>query len=334
VLESVLEKHPEHMGANHYYIHAVEASPHPQRALHSAKRLQTLAPSAGHLVHMPAHIYQRTGNYSGAAAANLAGAHADREFMKSHGHENMYSMMYYSHNLDFGAASYAMAGDFVKAKEMADEMTANAMMMARQMPPVEPFTSNSLKVLLRFGKWTDILGLPDQSGGPLSAAFRHYARGVAFAKLGNIEGARAEQKDLESGRANLSDDPGFLQNTPKVLGALTATLLEGHIAEAEGNHSAAVTAFRRAVEMEDALIYNEPADWFYPTRETLGAALLRAGKADEAEKVFRDDLARNPGNPRSLYGLTQALKAQKKSSAKTMATFKQGWRGDANDPLR
>ncbi|HSP13666.1 MAG TPA: hypothetical protein VLV78_02810 [Thermoanaerobaculia bacterium] len=334
VLESVLKKHPQHMGANHYYIHAVEGSPHPERATRSAERLRTLAPAAGHLVHMPAHIDQRTGNYSGAAAANIAAAKADRQFMKVHGNESMYSMMYYSHNLDFGAASYAMVGEFAKARELADEMTKNAQQMAKQMPPAEVLTSNSLKILVRFGKWTDILKAPDQSGGPVSSVFRHYARGVAFAKLGNLEGARAEQKELEAGLPALGDDPGFLQNPQKSIGAITAALLEGHIAEADGNHAAAIAAFRRAVEAEDALNYDEPPDWFYPTRETLGAALLHAGQSAEAEKVFREDLARNPNNPRSLYGLTQALKAQKKPSAKPAAAFQQAWRGDAHDPLR
>lgn len=334
VLESVLKTHPDHVGANHYYIHAVEASPHPERALSSAQRLKTLAPAAGHLVHMPAHIYQRTGNYSGAGAANLAGANADREFMKVHGNENMYSAMYYNHNLDFGATSYSMAGDFANAKKFADEITANTLQMAKQMPPVEAFTSDSMKVLARFGRWREILAAPDQSAGPLSSAFRHYARGVAFAKLGNVEGAKSEQKDLDMVRATLGDDPGFLQNPPKSIAAITAALLEGSIAEAEGKTEAAIAAYRRAVEAEDALNYNEPADWFYPTRETLGAALLRSGDYAGAEKVFREDLARNAKNPRSLYGLAQALKAQKKPSAKTLAAFKRAWRGDAHDPLR
>jgi tetratricopeptide (TPR) repeat protein len=333
VLESVLKKHPHHMGANHYYIHAVEASPHPERALASAKRLTTLAPAAGHLVHMPAHIYQRTGNYSGAAAANVAGVKADREFVKMHG-QGMYSMMYYSHNLDFGAASYAMVGQFKEAKELADEMTSNAQKMAKEMAPIEPFISDSLKVLVRFGKWADVITVPDQSAGPISSTFRHYARGVAFAHLGNIEGARAEEKQLAAERSKLTDETGFLQNSGKALAAVMEPLLEGEIAESEGNRSAAIASYRRAVEAEDALNYNEPADWFYPTRETLGAALLKNGDYVEAERVFRDDLSRNPDNPRSLYGLAEALKAQKKPAAKTTAAFKRAWRGDAYDPLR
>lgn len=328
VLESVLAAHPDHMGANHYYIHAVEGSPHPERALPSANRLAALAPSAGHLLHMPAHIYQRTGNYAAAAEANAAGARADREFMKVHGADNVYSMMYYNHNLDFGAASYAMAGDFDKAKEFADEESANAAKVVREMPPIDPFTTASLKVLLRFARWNDILNAPE-AAGPYSTAFRHFARGTAYAHLGKLTEARAEQKQLDAARGGLSEDTGFMQNSPKMLGSIASMLLDGQIAEAAGHGAEAVAAYRRAVAAEDQLSYDEPADWFYPTRETLGAALLRQKDSAGAEKVFRADLDRNPNNPRSLFGLWKALQAQKKSHAKTKAAFEKSWRGGA-----
>ena len=326
VLESVLAAHPGHMGANHYYIHAVEGSPSPQRALPSARRLTSLAPAAGHLVHMPAHIYQRTGNYAGAAEANAAGARADRDFVKAHG-EGMYSMMYYNHNLDFGAASYAMDGRFTKAKQFADEVSANASKLVREMPPIEPFTLGSLKVLLRFGKWRKVLEAPDTDAGPYAKSFRHFARGVALARLGNAAGARSEQKELDAAKTGLTDETGFLQNSGKALATVMEPLLQGQIAEAEGNRDAAIAAYRRAVEAEDGLYYDEPADWFYPTRETLGGALLRNGNFADAEKVFREDIARNPNNPRSLFGLAEALKKQKKPSAKTVAAFRKVWRG-------
>jgi tetratricopeptide (TPR) repeat protein len=326
VLESVLAAHPDHMGANHYYIHAVEGSASPERALASANRLAKLAPSAGHLVHMPAHIYQRTGNYTGAADANAAGARADRDFMKVHGADNIYSMMYYNHNLDFGAASYAMAGQFDKAKEFADEESGNAVKIVKEMPPIDPFTTASLKVLLRFGKWNDILNVPD-AAGPYSSAFRHFARGTAFARLGRLDEARAELKELDAARPGLSDDTGFMQNTPKTLASIASMLLEGQIAEASGKRNAAIAVYRKAVAAEDALSYDEPADWFYPTRETLGAALLRKKDYAGAEKVFRADLDRNPNNPRSLFGLSRALKGQKKPSAKADTAFKKNWQG-------
>ena len=326
VLESVLAAHPDHMGANHYYIHAVEGSPTPERALASANRLTKLAPSAGHLVHMPAHIYQRTGNYTGAADANAAGARADRDFMKVHGADNIYSMMYYNHNLDFGATSYAMAGQFDKAKEFADEESGNAAKIVKEMPPIDPFTTASLKVLMRFGKWNDILAAPE-GAGPYSSAFRHFARGVAYARLGKLDEARAEQKQLDTARPAMSDDTGFMQNSPKTLVSIASMVLEGQIDEASGKRNAAISVYRKAVAAEDELSYDEPADWFYPTRETLGAALLRKKDYAGAEKVFRADLERTPNNPRSLFGLSKALKAQKKPSAQTEAAFRKNWQG-------
>lgn len=327
VLESVLRRDPHHVGANHYYIHAIEASPHPERALQSAERLRTLAPAAGHLVHMPAHIFERTGDYALAAEANVRGAERDREFAKKYGNESMYMAMYYNHNLDFGAASYAMTGDYEAAKKLADEMSANAAMMAAQFPPVEPFTSSTLKVLIRFGRWADVLKAPTTAAGPLSNAFFRYARGLAFAHLGNVPGAQRERDAFTAATAALGDDPGFMQNSPKSLGAICGALLDGAIAEATGDHAAALTSYRKAVAAEDALQYNEPADWFYPTRETLGAALLRGGDAAGAAAVFRDDLANNPKNPRSLYGLAEALAAQKKSAASERAAFRAAWKG-------
>ncbi len=327
VLESVLKAHPDHMGANHYYIHAVEASAHPERALASAKRLITAAPAAGHLVHMPAHIYERTGDYSGAAEANVAGALADREFMKEHGSDSMYATMYYNHNLDFGAASYSMTGEFDKAKAFADEVSSNAATFAKDMPPIDPFTTDGTKVLLRFGKWNDIVSAPDTTIGPYSVAFRHFARGVALARMGKVAEAQAEKEQIDEALPALPEDPGFLQNSPRSLASLASKVLEGRIAEASGDRDAAIAAYRRAVIAEDDLNYDEPADWFYPTRETLGAALLRNREYAAAEKVFRDDLRRNPNNPRSLFGLSKALQAQKKPSAKIEAAFKKAWKG-------
>jgi tetratricopeptide (TPR) repeat protein len=325
-LESVLKRDPNHLGANHYYIHAIEASQNPEKAMPSAKRLESLAPNAGHLVHMPAHTYQRTGNYAGAAAANEAGAKADREFIKKHGGEGMYPMMYYNHNLDFGASSYAMIGDYANAKRLADEVSANAAGMAKMMSDLEAATTDSMKVLVRFNRWTDVLRAPDATG-PFSTTFRHFARGSAFARGGDVAAAEAEQKQFETARATLGDSNMIFQNSPKDIAAVAAELLAGRIAEARSDRDAAIDAYRRAVAAEDALSYNEPADWFYPVRETLGGALLRAGKFADAEKVFRDDLRRNPNNPRSLFGLGQALKAQKKPSAKIASSFRRAWKG-------
>src|SRR5712691_9249350 len=178
-LESVLKRNPQHLGANHYYIHTVEASTRPDRALASADRLNTLAPASGHLVHMPAHIYQRTGNYAGAAKANESAAAVDRVFIKKNGKEGIYPLMYYNHNLQFGTASYLMDGRFADAKRMADEFGANAAAMVKEMPPAESFAVAPTLVLVRFGKWADVVRAPQAQPGPLSTVLLHFARGVA-----------------------------------------------------------------------------------------------------------------------------------------------------------
>jgi tetratricopeptide (TPR) repeat protein len=329
VLESVLSRNPHHLGANHYYIHAVEGSPHPDRALESADRLRTLAPQSGHLVHMPAHIYQRTGNYSAAAKANEAAAAVDRQFMKKNGKEGIYPMMYYNHNLQFGSASYGMEGRFSEAKRMADEFGANAAAMAKEMPPAESFAAAPMLVLVRFGKWQHVVRAPEVQVGPLSTVFSHFARGVAFARMGDIPSADREHAQFEEARKALADDPGFMQNSPKNVARVAEGVLDGRIAEAKGDRATAMRAYQRAVEVQDTLDYNEPADWFYPARETLGGALLRAGQYAHAEKVFNEDLKRNPNNPRSLFGLSEARRKQKKSAAKATGEFKKYWHGGA-----
>jgi tetratricopeptide (TPR) repeat protein len=326
-LESVLRRNPNHLGANHYYIHAVEASSHPERALASARRLQTMAPASGHLVHMPAHIYQRTGNYSGAARANTKAAETDREFIKKNGGDSIYAMMYYNHNLQFGLASYSMVGRFAEAKKMADEFSANATMMAKMMPPAEGFAANNMLVLVRFGRWRDVLKEKPADAGPLSSAYSHFARGSALAMLGDVSGAESEQKEFEAARAKVPDDPGLYQNSQKNVIEVAANVLSGRIASAKGNNKTAIADYTTAVEKEDALDYDEPADWFYPTRETLGAALLLNKQPAAAAKVFRADLKRNPHNPRSLYGLAAALRAQKKDASSTSAEFGRVWVG-------
>lgn len=330
VLEGVLKRDPSHLGANHYYIHAIEASPHPERATASAARLPKLAPAAGHLVHMPAHVYQRTGNYTGAAAANEAAATADRAYIAKNGDGGIYPMMYYSHNLQFGAASYAAAGDLPHALSMARELAKNVGPMLKEMPPIEIALAYPAHVLVRFGRWNDVLkeGAPDEQW-PISATMIHLARGSALARLGDVAGAQSEQKALEAARAKLTEDPGVMQNSPKPLGDIASLVLAARIAEAQGKVDDAVDQLTRAAAVEDALNYDEPPDWWNPVRETLGGTLLRAGRAAAAEKVFREDLKRNPKNPRSLYGLAQALKAQKKDASATLAAFKGGWKGGA-----
>jgi tetratricopeptide (TPR) repeat protein len=327
VLEGVLAKHPHHVGANHYLIHALEASPHPERAIAAAERLPKLAPNAGHIVHMPAHIFQRTGNYAEAARANENGAVVDREYIKTAGNGGMYPTMYYNHNLQFGSASYAMVGRYDDARRMGDEFAANAAMLAKDIPPVEFATAWPQLLALRSGRWLDVIRMKPAGAGPLSTALSHFARGVAFAKIGNVLGAQSEQKALESARTSLTDDVGFMQNPARAIGELASHALAAQIAEASGATEEALAQFRQAVMAEDALNYNEPSDWAWPTRESLGAALLRAGRNADAEGVFREDLKRNPHNPRSLYGLASALRAQGKDAASMERAWKKLWQG-------
>lgn len=327
VLESVLRRNPNHLGANHYYIHAVEASAHPERALASAGRLRTMAPASGHLVHMPAHIYQRTGNYAGAALANTKAAETDRVFIKNNGADNIYAMMYYNHNLQFGLASYGTIGRFDQARKMADEFSADATTMAKVMPPAEGASASTLLLLVRFGRWIDVLKEKPAAAGPLSTAFSHFARGSAFARLGDTAAAESEQKAFETARANVPDDSGLYQNSEKAIIEVAAHVLAGRIAAAHGDFKQAIAQYTTAVAKEDALDYDEPTDWFYPTRETLGAALLRDKRPAQAEKIFRADIARNPNNPRSLFGLAAALRAQKKDASSATATFRRVWEG-------
>jgi tetratricopeptide (TPR) repeat protein len=328
-LESVLKRDPKHVGGNHYYIHAVEASKHPEKALKAADRIAALSPGAGHLVHMPAHIYQRTGNYSGAAIANEKGAEADRAYIAKFGMEGMYAPMYYNHNLSFGAVSHSMQGSYEPAVKMIDEFGANVGPFAKVMPPVEVMAAWPMLVRLRFNRYDEVLATADPATGPASTGLWHFARGAALAATGKADEAEAELKALEA--ATFSDEPGLLLNTAKALADVAKPLLRGRIAAARGDWAAAVTSYEAAAKAEDALTYDEPPDWILPSREALGAALLRSGKPAAAEAAFRADLERNPSNPRSLFGLASALKAQKKTSAakKVQAEFRKVWKGNA-----
>lgn len=329
VLESVLKRNPRHLGANHYYIHAVEASKHPEKASASADRIAALAPGAGHLVHMPAHIYQRTGDYTGAAVANEKAADVDRRYIEKWGANNMYVPMYYNHNLSFGAVSRSMLGDYESAAKQIDEFGTNVAEFIKVMPAVEIAASWPVLIRVRSNRWDDVLAAKDPAAGPASTAMWHFAQGTALAVIGRPDDAVAHLQALDA--ASWSTEPGILQNSPKQLGAVAAPMLRGRIAAARGDWKAAIAAYKEAVKAEDTLGYDEPPDWILPAREPLGAAQLRSGDAAAAEKTFRQDLARNLNNPRSLFGLSEALKAQKKNAeaAKVRSQFEAVWKGGA-----
>jgi tetratricopeptide (TPR) repeat protein len=311
VLERVLEREPDHVGANHYYIHATEASLTPERGLKSAKKLETLVPAAGHLVHMPAHTYMRTGNYIGAVAANAAAADVDRKYIAETHAGGFYPAMYYNHNLDFLASAAMMAGQYDEALKAAQELTANVTPMLKDMPMLEPFGLKTLFVMVRFAKWSDVLALPkpDEQAGILTT-FYHWGRGVAHAALRATEDAEQDRNAYRTAKQAIAEGTMFNLNPAANVLAVADAVLDARISASRDDLDAAVTSWRTAVQAEDKITYNEPPDWFYPTRESLGAALVRAKRYDDANLIFREDLERNPNNGRSLWGRWQAMRAQ------------------------
>lgn len=329
VLEGVLRRAPLHVGANHYYIHAVEASKTPGRALPSARRLDTLVPAAGHLVHMPAHIYMRTGDYDAAVSSNAKAADVDRAYIAATGPEGVYPLMYYNHNVDFLASAAMMSGQFVKASEAADQLVANVMPAIPEMAMIEPFGAKKLYVLLRFSRWDDVFRLPQPDAKfALLNTLAHFGRGIAHAARGNAGEAERERGAYQEARKAIQPDSDWGFNKARDVLAVSDAVLDGWIARAKRDDAAAVDAWKLAVAAEDKLKYNEPADWFYPTRESLGAALVRAKRLKEAEQVFRDDLAVNPKNGRSLFGLWQTLllEGNKVAAAGAEKQFRAAWK--------
>ncbi len=314
VLESVLKRNPNHIGANHYYIHTVEASQHPERALPSAERLKTLAPAAGHLVHMPAHIYMRTGDYKSAAQRNKVAAEVDQAYIKSSGVQGVYPLMYYSHNLHFLAVAYAMEGRFSDAKKAADQLEAHVGSHVKGMPMLEFFMPTSTLILVRFQRWDDILKSPKPDPNmTVTNAMWHFARGMAYAATGKVKGAESERKLFIAAEKTVPAGATWDLNSASSVLKIAELVLDARIALAKGDNKSAIELLKKAVEAEDALNYAEPAGWYIPARETLGSVLMLNGNYVEAEKVFRVDLDKNPRSGRSLFGLLKSLKAQGKN---------------------
>lgn len=330
-LERVMSRNANHPGANHYYIHAVEASKRPERAVAQAQRLETLVPGAGHLVHMPAHIYIRTGQYSKSAKSNADAAAVDEKYFKATGAGGtFYGTMYYGHNLQFESAAAMFAGNLAQARAAAQRTVALADPIADQMVMIEPFAAQELAVLVRFGQWEPIL----QAKAPaatraLQTSLYHFARGAALAATGKVSEAERELASLQASSAKIPKDAMVgASNTAADVMTVAVSDLTARIAEAKGDVAAAIAAFNVAVAAEDKLGYNEPPDWLIPERERLGALLLKEGRHAEAEKVFRADLAKNVGNPRSLYGLYRSLEGQRKAEAAiAKESFEKAWSG-------
>jgi tetratricopeptide (TPR) repeat protein len=336
VLESVLRRNPDHPGANHFYIHAVEASRNLERAIPSATRLMTLTPGAGHLVHMPGHIFLQTGDFDLAAETNVKASAADRAFIERTRATGVYPLMYWTHNIHFVAYARAQQGRYEEAKQAAEEMVANVGDGDRAMQMLEGFRLYPLMVDLRFHRWDTILESPEpERSRALSHAFWRYARAMALAGQGKARDAQAEQRRFERERAAVPPDGQYLiNNKAGDMLALAAATLDAQVSAARGLPNAAVDAWRRAVTLEGALQYDEPPAWFYTVRQSLSAALLRGGDYDGAEREFREALATRPRDGRLLYGLWQTLLAQDRGNeaALVQQQFARAWRG-ATTPL-
>jgi tetratricopeptide (TPR) repeat protein len=332
-LESVLRRDPNHMGAVHYYIHTMEASPSPERALAGANRLASLAPGAGHIVHMPAHIYIRTGDYEAAVKTNEQAAAVDRAYLKASGAQGIYPMMYYSHNLHFIAMCSAMNGNYAEAKKNADMLAAHVGPHVKDMPPLEGFMTIPLAVAVRFHQWDEILKTPPPDPAMrTTTVFWHFARGMALASNGKVQEAEAEHDFLSEAVKNTPEDAIFqmpVNNKSKDILTIARDVLGAKVSMAKQDNAAAISQLREAVAVQDSLKYGEPPDWFFPVRESLGGALLLSGDNASAEKVFREDLDRNPRNPRSLFGLQEALKAQNRDydAGFVRRQFQASWKG-------
>ena len=331
-LERVAESNPRHPGACHFYIHAVEAA-HPQRAVPCAERLAALMPGAGHLVHMPGHIYIRVGRYMDAVKANEHAVHADETYIRDQRPGvSAYTAGYYPHNFDFLAFAAAMAGRADQAIGAADRqasVVSSDMLAAPGMTFLQHHITRRLQLRVRFGRWDEILRTPAPSEElPHASGMWHYARGRALAATGKLDEAEAELARVHAAAIDprLADVRLEFNESPTILG-IAEHVLAGNIAHARGDHAEAVSHLRAAAAIEDGLTYGEPPDWTVPVRHDLGAALLAAGRATEAERVYREDLKRFPSNGWSLLGLSQSLRAQGKGAeaGRAMAEFEHAW---------
>ncbi|HEY4837517.1 MAG TPA: hypothetical protein VIH72_02850, partial [Candidatus Acidoferrales bacterium] len=335
LLKEVIRRWPNHVGANHFYIHALEASPYPERALASAHLLETLVPGAGHLVHMPAHIYMRIGDYAAAVKSNQAAIAADRAYFNLQGASNItYRLGYAEHNYLFLIAAAEMDGDYDPALNAAKQLESDAHDPHLEAGLAEKLMVNAILVPLRFAKWDDVLALPAPDKTFMGLAFFwHYARGCAFAAKGNLQRAEEEQGSMHSIFNQLPQGPsGIMPFSWKTTHDIASTALAGRIAAARKDFAAAIACWRAEEAVQDKMGFQDPPAWYYPMRETLGAVLLQNGQPAEAEKVFRDDLKRNPKNPRSLFGLWKSLEAEKKpdEAAAARKSFEPAWKGAPN----
>lgn len=328
-IESVLRRDPDHPGANHYFIHAVEASRTPERALPSALRLGALMPGAGHMVHMPSHIFLRTGDFQAAASVNEIASEVDRRYIDRSGAKGIYPLMYYSHNLHFVSYVRMVQGRFEESLDYSRRLRRNVSGAIDGMPMLAPYGAFEWLVLARFGKYKEMLEEPaPQEKTESMHGFYRYARGVAYAGLGKEKEAQAERERLEAIIGRIPEKETFMINSVRSVLSIGLAELDARVARIRNDKDGELAHWRHAAELEDKLGYMEPPEWHYPVRESWGAALLRQRRFAEAETVFRRDLDLHPRNGRSLWGLLEALKAQDKTvSAEWIEKqFREAWR--------
>lgn len=316
VLEVVLRFDPNHPGANHLYIHALEASPEPQRAMAAADRIRRSVPFSGHLVHMPSHIDVLTGKWAQAEKQNQLAVAADRQYRTLVPNQGFYRM-YMGHNHHMLAFAAMMSGRGEAALAAAQDLKAGipSDYITNNVAVVDPFYGADLEVLMRFGRWDDILAAPAPPAMLLyTTAKWHFARGVAFAAKGQVEEAQKEQIAFRAAANPIPQGATLAINLAKDVLAIADHMLTGEIAFRRGEIGEAESALRQAIAIEDQLRYMEPPEWIQPVRHTLGAILLHAGRYEDAEKVYRDDLAVWPENGWSLFGLSECLRARNESA--------------------
>ncbi|MEX5220063.1 MAG: hypothetical protein NW701_19755 [Nitrospira sp.] len=336
-LERTLELNPNHPGACHYYIHAVEASSNPERALPCARRLPDLAPGAGHLVHMPGHIYLRLGMYQEAVERNVHASAVDHDYLEHRKLTGVYPVGYYPHNVHFLWSALSMEGRSKEAMKTAHDLERLVSWdMAAKVPALEDFAPTVLFTLVRFGKWDEALTVPKP---PADLAYTnivwHYARGMAFAATKRPDEAQQELKALTGLVESIPEDRIMGGSRVVDLAKIAEGVLAGEIAARQGRYVQAIETLKAAADVEDRLRYYEPPLWHIPVRHSLGAVLLQAGRPAEAEQVYREDLMHHPHNGWALFGLKQSLEAeQKQAEAKAVGQeFQQAWaRADVQLP--
>lgn len=329
-LEKAIRINPAHPGAHHYYIHMVEL-PKPELAINSAEKLGKLMPAAGHLVHMPSHIFIRVGRYQDAVKVNQEAILADEDYISQCFSQGMYPLGYYPHNIHFLWSAASLLGDsktaIDAAKKTAEKVPINELLT---LPFLQDFASTPLLAYTRFGKWNEILTIPNPGNDfKHLKMIWHYARGIAFLRKNNVKEAKEELQALDAMKLDttLKEIIANYTNPTSDIANVAQAVLAGEVAFAEGKTDMAIAHLEQAIKYEDNLIYSEPAPWHIPSRQTLGKVLLQTGKNQQAEKIFKEDLKKNTQNGWSLMGLHESLQKQGKTAeaAKIKTAFDKAW---------